>query len=305
MTVQIATFYRFFSFPDYQAWQPRLIAFCRAQALKGTILLAAEGLNATLAGSREELETLLAYLGEDSRLLDLEPKWSEAANMPFQRLKVRLKKEIVSLGVPVDPVRKVGAYVSPENWNALISDPEVLLLDTRNHYEVRIGTFAGAVDPHTDSFREFPDYVRKNLDPQTHRKVAMFCTGGIRCEKATSYLLEQGFDQVYHLEGGILKYLETVPAEESRWQGECFVFDQRVAVEQGVSEGHYVMCLACGEPVSQSDLASPDFEAGVACPACVATHSAEQKARAREKQRQKVLAEAAAKKRASSVSSQT
>jgi UPF0176 protein len=286
MSFAIATFYRFVSLPDYTALQAPLREKCQALGIKGSILLAAEGINATVTGSRQALDELLAYLGQDPRLAGLEPKWSEADTWPFKRLKVRLKREIVTLGVPVDPTQRVGQYVKPEAWNALISDPEVLLLDTRNGYEVKIGSFKGAIDPQTASFSEFPAYVQRQLDPQTHRKVAMFCTGGIRCEKASAYLLDQGFEQVYHLEGGILKYLEQVPAEESLWEGECFVFDQRVAVEEGVQTGHYAMCMGCGEPVGDAERLSPEYEAGVSCPACFAERSESQKARARERQRQ-------------------
>jgi UPF0176 protein len=286
MTTHIAAFYRFVALPDYQDLRPDILAVCTAQGLKGTLLLAEEGINATLAGSRMGLQNLFDYLGQDARLAQLEAKWSEAPEMPFRRLKVRLKREIVTLGVPVDPNQKVGQYVPPQDWNQLLADPEVLLLDTRNKYEVRIGTFKGAVDPQTDSFSEFPQYTQTHLDPQKHKKVAMFCTGGIRCEKASSYLLEQGFEQVYHLEGGILKYLEEVPAEQSLWQGECFVFDQRVAVEDGVQTGHYGMCNGCGEPVSAADQESPEYEKGVTCPACFAVRTPAQKASSRERQRQ-------------------
>lgn len=286
MSFAIATFYRFVSLPDYQALQVPLREKCQALGIRGSILLAEEGINATVTGSRDALDTLLADLGQDPRLASLEPKWSEAETWPFKRLKVRLKREIVTLGVPVDPARRVGQYVKPEAWNALISEPDVLLLDTRNGYEVKIGSFKGAIDPQTASFSEFPAYVQQQLDPQTHRKVAMFCTGGIRCEKASAYLLDQGFEQVYHLEGGILKYLEAVPPEESLWEGECFVFDQRVAVEEGVQTGHYEMCMGCGEPVGDAERLSPDYEVGVSCPACFSERSETQKARARERQRQ-------------------
>lgn len=287
MTLSVATFYRFVSLPDYQDLRPWLLELCQNQELKGSILLAQEGINATLAGSRASLDAFLEALAADARLSALKLKWSTATEMPFQRLKVRLKQEIVTLGVPVDPTQAVGTYVSPQEWNALIQDPEVLLIDTRNHYEVRIGSFQGAVDPQTQSFREFPKYVRNQLNPEQHRKVAMFCTGGIRCEKASSYLLEQGFDEVYHLQGGILNYLEQIPEQDSLWEGECFVFDERVAVEQGVNQGQHSMCLGCGQPVSEAERQSPLFEEGVTCPACYAQRSSDQKARARERQRQK------------------
>ena len=290
MSVQIAAFYRFVALPDYAELRAPLLAQCRERELKGTILLAAEGINSTLAGQRSQLESFLDWLAQDPRLAGLEPKWSQAAEMPFQRLKVRLKQEIVTLGQPVDPGVQVGRYVAPQDWNALIQQPDVLLLDTRNHYEVKIGTFRGAIDPQTDSFREFPDYVRQHLDPQQHRRLATFCTGGIRCEKATAWLLEAGFEEVYHLEGGILKYLETVAPQDSLWEGECFVFDGRVAVEQGVGEGHFEMCRGCGGAVSAADRASAGYEAGVCCPACEGERTPEQKVRARARVRQEQLA---------------
>ena len=245
------------------------MAFCQDQQVRGTILLAQEGLNATLAGSRQGIDAVLAYLRADPRLANLEAKESLAATQPFDRMKVKLKREIVTLGVPgIDPSHRVGTYVSPTEWNQLIADPEVTLIDTRNDYEVAIGTFEGATDPHLATFRQFPDYVQQRLDPTQHKKVAMFCTGGIRCEKASALLLQQGFEQVYHLQGGILKYLEEVPADQSLWQGECFVFDQRVAVRQGLEPGSYDMCLGCGRPISAQDQASPLYRPGECCPHC-------------------------------------
>lgn len=291
MSIAIATFYRFVALPDYVSLQDPLRDQCLALGVKGSILLAEEGLNATLAGERSALNAFLDYLNSDPRLAGLEPKWSSAESWPFKRLKVRLKREIVTLGVPVDPSRHVGQYVKPQDWNALIADPEVLLVDTRNSYEVKIGSFKGAIDPQTQSFREFPTYVQQQLNPQRHRKVAMFCTGGIRCEKASAYLLDQGFEQVYHLEGGILKYLEEIPPEESLWEGACFVFDQRVAVEEGVQPGHFGMCLGCGQAITEADRQSPEYEEGVSCPACFAQRSDSQKARSRERQRQWVRAQ--------------
>jgi len=269
LTLIVATFYKFVALPDYAELRSPLLEFCQAQQIKGTILLAAEGMNATIAGSRRGIDAVLAYLRSDARLADLEHKESPAATCPFDRMKVRLKREIVTLGVPaVDPNRQVGTYVSPQEWNHLITDPEVILIDTRNDYEVGIGTFQGAHNPQTASFRQFPQYVRTRLDPTVHRRVAMFCTGGIRCEKASSYLLSQGFEQVYHLQGGILKYLEQVPDAESLWQGECFVFDQRVALKSGLELGTHQMCRACGHPISDADKASPDYREGLSCPHC-------------------------------------
>ncbi|MGY1490815.1 oxygen-dependent tRNA uridine(34) hydroxylase TrhO [Methylobacillus pratensis] len=285
--IVVAALYKFVSLPDYQEIQPALLALCNTQSIKGTLLLAEEGINGTVAGSREAIDALLAYLCQDPRLTDIDHKESFTDEMPFYRMKVRLKKEIVTLGVPgIDPNKKVGTYVKPEDWNALISDPDVIVVDTRNDYEYGIGTFKGAIDPATNTFREFPDYVRNNLDPAKNKKVAMFCTGGIRCEKASSYMLEQGFEEVYHLQGGILKYLETVPQEESLWEGECFVFDQRVAVKHGLEVGHYDQCFACRHPISTEDMASPKYVKGISCPRCYDKLSAEKRASIEERQKQ-------------------
>ncbi|PZU93553.1 MAG: hypothetical protein DCE90_16415 [Pseudanabaena sp.] len=229
----VAAFYHFTELPDYAEWQTTLKEFCELHQLKGTILLAKEGINSTIAGSREAIDALLAYLRNDPRLKELEHKESFCQGMPFQRMKVRLKKEIVTLGVPdINPNVQVGTYVEPHEWNQLIADPDIVLIDTRNNYEVEFGTFKGAINPNLEAFGEFPNYVKKNLDPQKHQKVAMFCTGGIRCEKASAYMLAQGFSEVYHLKGGILKYIEEVPKEESVWEGECFVFDDRVSIDK-------------------------------------------------------------------------
>ncbi len=226
----VAAFYHFTDLHDYESWQAPLKQFCEELGLKGTILLAKEVINSTIAGTREAINQLLAHLRNDERLRDLEHKESFCAGLPFQRLKVRLKKEIVKLGVPdIDPRDRVGTYVNPQEWNDLINDPDVLVIDTRNTYEVEFGTFKGAVNPRIETFGEFPNYV-KQLDPEKHQKIAMFCTGGIRCEKASAYMLSQGFPEVYHLKGGILKYIEEIPEEESVWEGECFVFDDRVSL---------------------------------------------------------------------------
>ena len=231
----VIALYKFVRLPDYRELQIRLRDFCVAQELKGTLLLAPEGINGTVAGTRAGVDALLSLLRTDPRFADFEHKESFAHAMPFGKMKVRIKKEIVTLGVPgIDPGAQVGTYVAPEDWNALLADPEVLLIDTRNGYEYQMGTFRGATDPQTTTFREFPDYVSKHLNPAQHKKVALFCTGGIRCEKATSFMLGQGFETVYHLQGGILKYLEKIPAENSLWQGECFVFDERMALGQGL-----------------------------------------------------------------------
>lgn len=267
----VATFYKFVQLSDYTELRAPLLALCQEQHIRGTILLAQEGINGTIAGSRCAIDTVLAYLRSDTRFFDLEIKESETESSMFDRLKVKLKKEIVTLGIPeVNPNRQVGTYVKPQDWNAIISDPETIVIDVRNQFEVKVGSFQGAIDPQTASFRQFPEFVQSQLDPTQHKKVAMFCTGGIRCEKASSYMLAQGFEQVYHLEGGILKYLEEVPVEQSLWQGECFVFDQRVAVTQGVRDGSYDMCQACGHPISAIEKASPQYQAGVSCPYCSA-----------------------------------
>ena len=269
MAQVVATFYKFVSLPDFAEKREPLLSHCQAQGIKGTILLAAEGIIATIAGSREGIDSVLAFLRCDPRFSDLEHKESYAEFQPFDRMKVRLKKEIVTLGVPeVDPNKQVGTYIDPQDWNALISDPEITVIDTRNHYEVAIGTFHGAADPKTRSFRQFPAYVQQHLDPTKHKKVAMFCTGGIRCEKASAFMLAQGFEEVYHLKGGILKYLEEVPTEESLWEGECFVFDQRIALQHGLEQGSHDMCLACGHPISEEDKNSDDYEEGESCPYC-------------------------------------
>jgi UPF0176 protein len=278
--ITVATFYKFVRLANLAEMQTTLLDYCTEQAIRGTILLAAEGINGTIAGSSDAIEQVLAFLRTDPRLADLEHKASFAEAMPFDRLKVRLKSEIVTLGMPeVDPSQQVGTYVEPKDWNAIISDPEVIVIDTRNQYEVEIGTFRGALNPKTESFRQFPDYVQQNFDPSRHKKVAMFCTGGIRCEKASAFMLSQGFQEVYHLKGGILKYLEDVPAEDSLWQGECFVFDQRVAVQHGLALGNHEMCLSCGHPISDADKASADYEAGISCPHCIAELTPEKRRR--------------------------
>ncbi len=289
----IATLYKFTALPDYKALRQPLLNCCERHHVKGTLLLAPEGVNGTIAGSRAGIDAVLDFLRADPRFADLIHKESEAEGQPFYRMKVRLKKEIVTMGRPeVDPTKRVGTYVEPADWNALISDPEVTLIDTRNDYEVEVGTFRGAVDPHTDSFREFPDYVETHLDPAQHKKVAMFCTGGIRCEKATAYMLDQGFEEVYHLKGGILKYLEDVDAEHSLWDGECFVFDQRVSVGHNLKPGSYTMCYACRHPLSPEDRAAPTYVEGVSCPHCHDQLTDAQRAAAAERQRQMELAEA-------------
>jgi UPF0176 protein len=267
--IVVAAFYKFLSLPDYKSLRQPTIDFCHQHGIKGTILLATEGINGTIAASREGIDLFFNYLRGDARFQDLEFKESESDLPPFKKLKVRLKREIVTMGVPtIDPTKIVGTYVSPQEWNRLISDPQTIAIDTRNSYEVEIGTFKGAIDPHTTSFTEFPAYVDRHLDPHTHPKVALFCTGGIRCEKATAYLRERGFEEVYHLQGGILKYLEEVPATESLWEGDCFVFDDRVAVNHDLTPSGQQLCWGCGHPLSSADLESPLYEVGICCPLC-------------------------------------
>ncbi|SMF07936.1 UPF0176 protein [Alteromonadaceae bacterium Bs31] len=287
----IAALYKFVRFPNYRELRDPLLNFCLEQGVKGTLLLAEEGINGTVAGSRQGIDKLLAYLKGVEGLSDIEHKESFEEGMPFYRMKVKLKKEIVTMGVQgIDPLNVVGTYVEPSDWNALISDPEVTVIDTRNNYEYEIGTFSGAINPETDSFRELPDYVEKNLSPVKNKKVAMFCTGGIRCEKSTAYMKEQGFEEVYHLKGGILKYLEDVSAENSLWQGECFVFDNRVSVNHQLEKGIYDLCHGCRHPISDQDKRSEQFVEGVTCPNCYESLTEEQRARFTERQKQIQLA---------------
>ncbi|MFB9887424.1 oxygen-dependent tRNA uridine(34) hydroxylase TrhO [Balneatrix alpica] len=285
--VVVCALYKFVTLEDFEALRAPLLAVMEANQVRGTLLLAKEGINGTVASSREGIDNLLAWLRQDERLADLSWKESFDEEMPFYRTKVKLKKEIVTLGVEgVDPRKVVGTYVKPKEWNQLISDPEVVLVDTRNDYEVEIGTFKGAINPKTETFREFPQYVKENLDPAKHKKVAMFCTGGIRCEKSTAYLKELGFEEVYHLEGGILKYLEEVPEEQSLWQGDCFVFDNRVAVNHRLEKSGYDQCHACRRPITEADKQHPHYQQGVSCHQCYGKHSEEQIKRFAERERQ-------------------
>ena len=293
--------YKFVELPDHAALQAPLLAECEAQGIKGTLLLAAEGINGTIAGLPAGVRAVLSYLRNDPRLAALEHKESWASAMPFYRMKVRLKKEIVTLGVPdVHPALMAGQYVKPQDWNQLIEQSGVVLVDTRNDYEVSIGTFAGAVNPATASFSELPTWVEREMQNGgkladvngIKPKVAMFCTGGIRCEKSTAFLKSKGFGEVYHLEGGILKYLETVPEAQSRWQGQCFVFDERVSVGQGLVQGDLELCRSCRDPLTEAAKASPLYERGVSCPGCCARTTDEQKSGYRQRQKQVDLAEA-------------
>lgn len=295
MTIQIAALYKFFRFPDYAERRQGLAAKLCGLGIKGSLLLAEEGINGTIAGTPEAIAEALATLRALPGAETLEAKFSEADEMPFLRLKVRLKREIVTLGVPgTDPNSLVGTYVKPQDWNALISDPGTVLIDTRNDYEVAIGTFEGAIDPQTETFREFPAWFRdfrEKLEAEGRKpKIAMFCTGGIRCEKATSFVKAEGIDDVFHLEGGILKYLEEVPPEGSLWRGECFVFDERVSVCPDLSPGSHVLCHACGHPVSEAQREDPAYVEGVSCPHCIEKMTDAQRARFAERQKQIELA---------------
>ena len=288
----VAALYHFTRFPDPARLQAPLAALCRDSEVRGTLLLAREGINGTIAGPRAGIDAVLAHIRALPGCAALEWKESTAATMPFGRMKVRLKREIVTMGQPdVDPTAAVGRYVEARDWNALISAPDVAVIDTRNDYEVGIGTFAGAVDPGTRTFREFPAWWAANAERFHNKRVAMFCTGGIRCEKSTAYLRSQGFEEVYHLQGGILKYLEIMPPQENRWQGECFVFDERVAVGPGLAPGQHELCRSCRNPIGPAQKASPQFVAGVSCPACYDLKSEAKKAGLRERQRQVELAQ--------------
>lgn len=287
----VAALYKFACIENSEQMQFELRSVCDDHGICGTLLVAHEGINGTIAGSRAGIDAVLHHIRRYPGFQDLEHKESFASEQPFYRMKVRLKKEIVTIGLPdVDPNETVGTYVSPQEWNDVISDPDTVVIDTRNDYEIKIGTFKNAVNPMTETFRAFPDYVEKNLDPAKNKKVAMFCTGGIRCEKASAYMKKLGFEEVYHLKGGILKYLEEIPEDQSLWQGECFVFDQRVAVKHGLEEGSYILCPSCRHPVGPEDLQSPKYIEGIACPHCHDSLSDDRKARSAERQKQIALA---------------
>ena len=287
----VAALYKFVSLPDFERLKDSLYECAVRNEVMGTILLAKEGINGTIAGPERGVRDFISFIKQDERIADLEHKESWAEENPFYRMKVRLKREIVTLGVDgVDPTQDVGTYVTPEDWNDLINDPDVVLIDTRNDYEVAIGTFKGAVNPETKSFREFPEWLERQDNTLKKTKVAMFCTGGIRCEKSTALLKARGYEDVYHLQGGILKYLETVPAEDSLWEGECFVFDERVTVNHDLAPGSYEMCFACKRPLSQEELAHKDYHIGVSCQYCIDDVSPAQKAAFEERQRQVELA---------------
>ena len=290
--MRVAAFYRFHDVADPVAVRDELAALCERNDLLGTVLVAAEGVNGTLAGEegaiREVFDWIERTLGLDR---PIDARWTDADEAPFRRMRVRLKKEIVTLGrEDIRPQEKTGTHVPPEKWNALIDDPDVLVIDTRNHYEYEVGTFPRAIDPQTDSFRTFPAFAEQLAETDRDRPIAMFCTGGIRCEKATALMLELGFENVFQLDGGILNYLETIPPDENRWQGECFVFDTRVAVDRDLAEGGYVQCHACRRPLSKEDLASPDYREGVSCPKCIDELDADRAERLEERRRQVALA---------------
>jgi UPF0176 protein len=295
--VCVAALYQFARLPDYKEQREALLALCEAEGIMGTLLLASEGVNGTIAGSHDGIAKVIAHIRSLPGCADLDVKLSGADTMPFYRMKVRLKREIVTMGVPdIDPLSIVGTYVQPEDWNALIADPDTIVIDTRNDYEVAVGTFRRAIDPKTRSFREFPEWFRQQREALLGQgkppKVAMFCTGGIRCEKSTAFLKQEGVEEVYHLKGGILNYLEKVPQEQSLWDGECFVFDQRVTIGHGLALGSYDLCHACRRPISAEDAASERYEEGVSCPACYDERTDEQRAAYRERHRQEALAAA-------------
>ena len=292
LNIVVAAMYKFVHLPDFRELREKLLHVCEKQLLKGTLLLAEEGINGTVAGERGGIDNLLYFLKQDPRFADMEHKESFVSEIPFYRMKVRLKKEIVTMGIPdIGPNQLNGAKVDYKEWNKLISDPDVLVIDTRNEYEYEIGTFKNAISPNTTTFKEFPEFVINELGCDKHKKVAMFCTGGIRCEKATNYMLKQGYRDVYHLNGGILKYLEEVKQEENLWQGDCFVFDGRVAVDKNLEQGNYEQCFACRMPLSETELQSDKYEKGISCTHCIDNMTDEKYERVSERQRQVELAE--------------
>ena len=291
MEYTVATFYLFTDLPDFEAKQTPIREFCNSRSVLGTIILSTEGINGTIAGPSDGITAALAFLRTDERLTKLPTRLSYTDRKTFHRMRVILRPEIVTLGDPsVNPNEAVGHYVEPEDWNELINDPEVTVIDTRNSYEVGVGTFRGAIDPKTGTFGEWPKYVKNNLDPKKHSKIAMFCTGGIRCEKASAHLLKNGFKEVFYLRGGILSYLESVPETESAWEGDCFVFDHRVAVKHGLEQGDFEICFGCRWPISEADTLSEQYESGVCCPHCANELTDERRARLRERHKQVMLA---------------
>ncbi len=290
--IVIAALYRFVALDDYTCLRLPLMKICMEEGVKGTLLLAKEGINGTIAGTRVGIDRVISYLRSDPRFAELTWKETQTSVAPFLRMKVKLKKEIVTLGVPnIDPTLRVGRYATPWEWNFLIDDPDCLVIDTRNDYEVDIGFFKGAVNPATQTFREFPAWVHRNLDKRRHKKIAMYCTGGIRCEKSSSLLLKEGFQEVWQLRGGILGYLEGISESDSRWQGECFVFDSRVALDHSLRKGHFDQCYACRYPITEVDKGLASYEKGVSCQRCYGKHSVLKLARLKERQRQIELSE--------------
>jgi UPF0176 protein len=288
----IATFYKFAEFPEYKEWKNKLGQWGKELDILGTMILAPEGINATISGSRDGVGKFFDHIREDPRFADLNPRTAESTRSTFYRLRIITRPEIVTLGdASINPNKAVGKYVNPEEWNALIRDPDVRVIDTRNEYEVKVGTFKGAENPHTDTFRQWPEYVEKELGSDKKQKIAMFCTGGIRCEKASSHLLENGFDEVYHLKGGILNYLETIPPEESDWDGECFIFDNRVSVTHGLKDGETQLCYGCRWPLSDEDLESEKYEYGISCPRCFDSLNDAKRKSLQERHKQLKLAE--------------
>ena len=291
MDSTVATFYQFADLPDFEAKRAPLKAKCERHSVVGTLILAHEGINGTIAGPSDGVESVLGFIRGDERLAGLSARISDTERITFHRMKVVLRPEIVTLGAPeADPREAVGEYVEPSDWNTLISDPGVTVVDTRNDYEVGMGTFRGAIDPKTGSFGEWPEYVQQNLDPKKHPKIAMFCTGGIRCEKASAYLLKHGFREVFHLRGGILNYLQKTPEAESLWEGDCFVFDHRVSVKHRLEQGAHEICFGCRWPLTGGEMQSPQYEAGVSCPRCADGLTPERRERLRERHRQVMLA---------------
>ena len=287
----ICALYKFTRLDDFEEIQGPLKIFLESLNIRGTLLLAKEGVNGTIAGDNDSIMKSLDYLQKDGRLAGLEYKLSYSEKPPFKRLKVKLKKEIVTLGVSnIDPIFSSGTYVKPADWNELINDPDVVLIDTRNNYEFEIGSFKGSINPNTETFREFPAYTKNNLEKYRDKKIAMFCTGGIRCEKSTAYLKSKGFENVFHLQGGILKYLEEIKEDESLWEGECFVFDDRVAVKHNLELGKYDQCHACRFPITEKDKEHPHYEKGASCPRCYGTKNSSQVSRYREREKQVQLA---------------
>ena len=287
----ICALYKFTRLDDFEEIQDPLKIFLDSLNIRGTLLLAKEGVNGTIAGDNDSIMKSLNYLQKDKRLVGLEYKFSYSEKPPFKRFKVKLKKEIVTLGVSdIDPTHSSGTYVKPADWNELINDPDVVLIDTRNNYEFEIGSFNGSINPNTETFREFPAYTKNNLEKYRDKKIAMFCTGGIRCEKSTAYLKSKGFENVFHLQGGILKYLEEVKEDESLWEGECFVFDDRVAVKHNLELGKYDQCHACRFPIADEDKEHPHYEKGASCPRCYGTKNSSQVSRYREREKQVQLA---------------